>query len=87
MKLIFCKNCGSVISLSPNIEKHCDCGLTSGRYTDNLNAVYSGDYALPIGFNNFSLTCAINRQPKDGLGERFEAFIIPVNCDTFKRVC
>ena len=82
MKLIFCKKCRSVISLSYK-KKTCDCGDSWGMYKkDGLNAEYGGN-AVPIGFINYSFNEAIKKQPLTGLGKVFTAFIIPVECDTF----
>jgi hypothetical protein len=79
MKLLLCKTCGDVFNLQRHF-KSCGCGLASGKYTDNLYAEYSG--GIPIGFNNSSLVKALLNQPENGMGERFEAFIIPKECPT-----
>ena len=83
MKLLLCRNCGDVFSLSKN-TKSCSCGETKGRYIDNLNAWYSGIDALPLGFANNSFITAINNQPDSGWGKSFEAFVIEKDCETFK---
>ena len=49
----------------------------------NRDAVIGG-IAIPIGFNNSSLYRALINQPDEGMGERFEAFIIPKTCDTIE---
>lgn len=84
MKLLMCKNCGDVFNLGFK-TKTCACGKTSGKYLDNINAEYSGKYAIPLGFNNFELTTAIQLQPTKGNGFEFCAFVIPEKCDTFIR--
>ena len=84
MKLIFCPHCQDVVKLRRQLTV-CQCGKSYGRYTDGLFAVYSGD-AVPLGFANLSLVLAINNQPESGDGERFEAFVIPKKCPTFKKV-
>lgn len=86
MKLIMCKKCADVYSLELLNEKHCKCGETMGMYVDELNAVYSGDYAIPIGFSNSGLNLAIALQPKTGEGFEFTAFTIPKYCETFKKL-
>lgn len=53
------------------------CGLTKGEYIDQLNAIYPGEHAVPLGFTYNSLIKAIQNQPKDGLGKQFTAFVIP----------
>jgi hypothetical protein len=82
MKLLFCKKCYSIFNLSKE-KKTCVCGETSGYYTDNLNAVFSGD-SIPLGFNNTEFVRAINNQPDIGWGRDFTAFVISKKCDTFK---
>jgi len=62
----------------------CKCGECSGQYTDDLNAWYKGEQAVPLGFANHSLVNAVVNQPKEGWGEDFKAFVIPESCDTFK---
>ena len=83
MKLLLCKNCQDVIRLIQNEKRTCKCGAVSGMYTDSLNAVYSGEHAIPIGFANSTLVRAIKNQPENGMGETFTAFVIPKKCDTF----
>jgi len=58
--------------------------LTFGHYIDDINAVYKGEFAVPIGINNSTLVDAIKNQPRDGWGEKFEAFVIPKSCETMK---
>lgn len=82
MKLLFCKNCYDVFKLIRRSRK-CKCGLTKGKYSDNLNATYTGEHAVPLGFSNFSLGNAILNQPESNRGKTFEAFVIPKNCETF----
>jgi len=79
VKLLLCKTCGDVFNLQLH-TKSCGCGLVSGKYIDNLYAEYSN--GIPIGFNNPSLAKALKNQPESGMGERFEAFIIPKECPT-----
>lgn len=86
MKLLLCKNCGDVFSISTQKEKTCSCGKTTGMYTDNLNAWYTGDFAVPIGFANTDFNFALRVQPQSGIGQTFTAFIIPKVCETFKKV-
>lgn len=83
MKLLLCKNCTDVFSLSPLTEKTCSCGKTKGKYINKLQAEYSGEYAIPIGFTNNSLIEAISNQPIQGNGYEFIAFVIPKICKTF----
>ena len=63
MKLIFCKECQSVFSLSFS-KKTCDCGKSWGRYMrDGLNAEYGGT-VIPLGFANASFIAALNTNKK-----------------------
>lgn len=82
MKLLLCNNCGDVFNLKKQ-TKSCGCGQTTGCYSDNLNATYSGKDAVPLGFANFSFRTAIDFQPENGKGEEFTAFVIPKKCDSF----
>lgn len=79
---MLCKKCNHIFSLAPQ-ERICECKTTKGRYIDDQNAVYSGEFAVPLGFTNTSLLSAINNQPQTGLGELFTAFVIPKDCSTF----
>lgn len=66
--------------------RSCKCGHATGHYLDDNNAVYIGGDAVPLGFANSTLVKAVYKQPIEGMGERFEAFVIPVKCPTFKKV-
>jgi len=84
MKLVFCAACHDVFNLTME-EKVCGCGLSGGRYTDELNAEFWGP-AQPIGFLNNELVDALRNQPESGQGERFSAFVIPRKCKTMKHI-
>jgi hypothetical protein len=84
MKLLYCKNCRDIFNLSYDV-KTCSCGDTAGRYVDNLNAIYTGKNAIPLGIGNSSFHEAINNQPLCGWGKEFDAFVIEVDCPTFKK--
>ena len=84
MKLIYCKWCGDLVKLNLEI-RYCRCKKSSGKYTNDLDAIYAGKYVVPLGINNFSFKDALNNQPKEGLGEEFQAFVIPSKCPTFKK--
>ena len=75
-----------MIKLIPNKKRICECGKVGGKYIDNLNAIYFGKPAVPIGFNNTTLVNAVHKQPKSGMGSDFSAFVIPKDCKTFKLV-
>lgn len=85
MKLLLCKNCQDVIRLIDE-ERKCRCGSVKGRYINEIYAEYSGEHAVPIGFANGSLVHAVHNQPETGMGEGFEAFVIPKNCPTMKKL-
>jgi len=86
MKLLFCKNCHDVFNLNIKQHKTCSCGKTSGHYTDDLNAVYYGEDAIPLGFMNSKFAEAVVNQPKVGMGKHFTAFVIPEICPTMKKL-
>ena len=86
MKLLLCKNCQDFIRLIQGETRTCKCGAVSGKYLDNLNAIYSGDEAIPIGFANSTLVEAIRNQPEEGMGKVFTAFVIPKKCYTIEKV-
>jgi hypothetical protein len=82
MKLLLCMECDSIFNLE-YYEKTCVCGKVSGKYIDKVNAVYSGDSAIPLAFANHSFGDAIRNRPDRGLGRRFEAFVVPKECSSF----
>ncbi len=86
MKLLYCKNCRDVVALIRSKTRKCFCGETSGRYTDNLNAIYSGEHALPFGIDNPSFMKARMMTELMGEGEDFTAFVITEDCKTFNKV-
>lgn len=82
MKLIYCPDCDDVQKLVPLMKRKCICGNSWGYYyEDGLDAAIGGK-AIPIGFNNQDLLRALKNRPQDGMGERFEAFVIPIECPT-----
>lgn len=70
MKLLLYLECNDIFNLDLKLKKCC-CGKTKGQYTDNLNAVYWGEYAMPIGISNPSFKKAILNQPDEGMGKEF----------------
>jgi len=85
MKLILCRRCQDVFKLQTT-QRECGCGATWGRYDDDgLNAVYSDEFGVPIGFKNDSLRRAVRNQPSEGRGEPFVAFVIPKECPTMRK--
>jgi len=82
MKLIFCPECHDVRSLAKAL-RICSCGESWGRYHNEIDARVGGK-AVPLGFANGSFVRALANRPVDGLGERFEAFVIPHQCPTVR---
>lgn len=82
MKLLLCLKCNHIFSLNFE-ERFCDCKATKGRYINSQDAVYSGEFAIPLGIANSSFSEALRKQPQTGLGEVFKAFVIPKVCPTF----
>ena len=83
MKLLLCKKCQDIIRLI-DVKRTCKCGKIGGRDIDDINAVYFGKMAVPIGFENGTLVKAVHNQPKNGMGKNFTAFVIPKICSTYK---
>ena len=86
MKLVLCTICGDVVRLVEEETRICQCGACGGKYIDPLNAWYTGHNAIPLGIANSSLQEAVFNQPNSGEGETFEAFVIPKDCKTFKKI-
>jgi len=85
MKLILCLACQDVRKLLKE-GTTCQCGKSGGHYfEDGIHAEYWGD-CVPIGFSNISFGCAVANQPEEGQGEYFDAFVIPKECGTMKKV-
>lgn len=85
MKLILCTSCQDVVKLTRG-GRYCDCGRSWGRYLDDdVNAEISGD-AVPIGFANSQLQFALTHRPESGMGRTFDAFVIPMQCDTVRKI-
>lgn len=82
MKLIFCTECHDIVKLHSD-PTACMCGKSGGRYVDDLNAEIYGK-AVPLGIANGSFVRALENRPESGLGKRFDAFVIPHQCDTVK---
>ena len=81
MKLIMCKKCGDVYSLSKE-TKTCTCGSSWGEYIDGINAKYGGE-SIMLGFSNSSFTRALREcQPNNVMGTEFTAFVIPESSPT-----
>ncbi|MEM9805864.1 MAG: hypothetical protein AAF959_11335 [Cyanobacteria bacterium P01_D01_bin.56] len=79
MKLIFCSTCQDVRALSWELRR-CSCGEAWGYYRDDrINAVIGGG-AIPLGFGNTTFTDAVKNRSNEGMGAKFEAFVIPVQC-------
>lgn len=99
MKLLFCLNCGDVMSLRTQHSRECECGAVSGRYIDDLNVEVTGN-PIVLGFANQSFLNAVRIQLARGdsletmdyaggkvtKGRSFEAFVIPESANSVKRV-
>jgi hypothetical protein len=86
MKLIYCPECSDLVTLTPDtVKRECRSKCSWGHYLqdDNINAVYGGK-AVPIGINSHNLDSAIECQ-LDDVPLHFSAYIVPKNCETFKR--
>lgn len=86
MKLVYCTACLDIVKLNRSLRK-CICGKSGGYYlADGINVEIFGQEAVPLGIGNTTFRNALNNRPKHGSGERFEAFVIPKNCGTVKRL-
>jgi hypothetical protein len=85
MKLLYCGKCNDIFNLDINKIKKCSCGNAGGKYMDKINAIYWGEKTYSIGFVNQTFVKAMIYQPNQGMGSKFEAFVIPVNCPTMKK--
>lgn len=86
MKLLLCRKCYDVFKLNDERVRFCQCGAIGGRLIDGLNAEYWGQEAVPLGFANSTLAKAVVNRPADGMGRLFDAFVIPIHCETMKKV-
>ncbi len=85
MKLIFCKKCTELFSLSRDF-KRCKCGHSGGRYFNDRNAEITGE-CVSIEINNLSFVDAIKSDDRNkDKGTRFDAFIISDDCETINRI-
>lgn len=94
MKLFLCKKCTDIISCIVNEERTCKCGSSSGMYTDSLNAVFKGEFCVPIGISNSSIIKALQmaqienkhqKTPTTCQGIDFKAFVM-LDCTTSIKV-
>jgi hypothetical protein len=84
MKLLYCKSCNDIFNINHD-PKICTCGKSMGMYTDTINAIYSGD-CIPMGIANNSFLEAVKHPPMFEPSTSIVAFIIPVECKTFKKL-
>jgi len=86
MKLIYCTSCRDIRALRVEDEVRCFCGASGGQYRkDGLHAEVSGP-CVPLGIENMSFEAALAAPPReDGLGNRFDGFVIPEPCHTVHR--
>ena len=84
MKLLYCTECHDIVLLTYNL-RHCECKKCYGFYADEINAIFCGP-GVCVGFNNKSFLDALRNQPEEGMGECFEAFIIPKTVSSIRKV-
>lgn len=85
MKLLFCGKCKDVFNMSLDL-KICSCGDTGGKYITKERIAIFGKSATVLGFKNNSFSKALQNTPMLGAGFRFDAFVIPLICDTVTHV-
>jgi hypothetical protein len=66
MKLLYCKNCDSVVRLTLKKRK-CECWKTQWVHIDNLNAIYTWKYAHPFWIDNNSFWVRIREDYKENM--------------------
>jgi hypothetical protein len=85
MKLILCKQCNDIVRLFSEIRT-CRCKKSAGVYLNDLDAVYSGEFCIPLGIDNTSMTKAIHRRDSVLYDNLIHAFVVHDYSETFKRV-
>ena len=85
MKLIYCPECHDIKKLSAEWTE-CECGDSYGWYCEGDYHAKIGGNAIPIGISNPSFVNALQDRPEEGLGGRFEAFVIPEKWPTIEVV-
>lgn len=59
MKVVWCSNCNTIYGARKLKITTCDCGKTMAFIGNDGNVLYVyGDYAVPIGINNYLLRSA-----------------------------
>ena len=91
MKLLYCSSCGDIFRVKLFERESCSCGKTAGHYVDQLNAVYSGEFAVPLAVWNSTFLGAIGNQPTEDIpegrgGNPMTWYVVPKNCKTFLKV-
>lgn len=92
MKLIFCTECQSTVTLKPKKVRACECGNVQGAYVNDLDAKFASqsDRYFLIGYANSTFQQAVfdcNKHGEPGgMGVEFTAFVIPEPCPTFIKV-
>jgi len=96
VKLLFCPHCNDVLKLQLKVRK-CQCGKSSGcikekgcwdvdAHAKPRDVAVLNGAAIPLGFENHSFAMALLKRKTtlhlDGLGDRFDAFVIPPECPT-----
>ena len=78
MKLLYCRYCQDIFDVkilnSVNFKSehaYCRCGRTYGVYINNMDIVYSGEYAVCLRIDNKSLHDAVKNIPLDGKRSSF----------------
>lgn len=89
MKLIACTKCKDVVAIRQDFQRSCMCGESSGQYaSDGLNVkVWGPCYVLGISNTSFAhATIRHTVRPTEAMGWTFDAFIIPEDAESVKRI-
>ena len=99
MKLLFCVSCGDVLALKGQ-KRSCECGQSSGRYIDQLNAEVSGP-CFVLAFLNREFFGIVSEQLSRGdleeklvsppyvgetKGRVFTGILVPESASSLKRL-
>lgn len=72
MKLLYCRNCRDAFNIRKT-TKICICAKSKARCVDNMNVIYTGNYARIVCVDNYSLMTRVQEKPKNSAKAFFDA--------------
>ena len=87
MKLLYCSRCRDVVKLQLHLRT-CECGASQGVYDeDGRNVTISGDDAMVIGLDNFTIGIASHMAGYGKSGDilNIDAFFFPREHERIER--